>query len=44
MNSLINWLNTPGVSNLGSNAQVLLELVQSKKNCRFMDIGVRSGV
>lgn len=43
MSDLIDWLNSPGVSDLGENTQVLLELVQTKKNSRFMDIGVRGG-
>jgi hypothetical protein len=44
MTKLVNWLNSYGVSDLGENAFLLLELVKSKKNSRFMDIGVRGGV
>lgn len=43
MTELKNWLNSQGVSDLGENALLLLELVKSKKNSRFMDIGVRGG-
>lgn len=44
MLKLVDWLNSPGVSDLGENAFVFLELVKSKKNSRFIDIGVRKGV
>jgi predicted O-methyltransferase YrrM len=44
MSDLINWFNSPGISDLGENALVLLDLVKTKKNSRFMDIGVRGGV
>ena len=44
MSDLINWFNSPGISDLGENALVLLDLVKTKKNSRFMDIGVSGGV
>ena len=44
LSELTNWLNSAGVSDLGENAMVLLDLVKTKKDSRFMDVGVRGGV
>jgi len=44
MDNLVEYLNSPNISDLGENAFILLELVKSKKNSRFMDLGVRGGV
>lgn len=41
MTNLVDWVTS---SDLGENGLILLDLVKSKKNSRFMDIGVRTGV
>lgn len=44
LSKLTSWLDSRGVSDLGENAMVLLDLVKTKKDARFMDVGVRGGV